>query len=294
MEILDIINIVVPTFIVILIGFILGKTGKIDMSSVVNVVIYVGLPALAFVSMLDKKIVLIDAVKVWAAAAIIIFGVGIVAWVVFNAIRQKHSGLYITIALMNTVNIPFPIIYLAYGSEGLFAATLFYIPHVLIMYSLGVYIASGKHWKDSIKEVFKVPPIYAALGGLLLNLFNVTVPELIIKPLDFISMMTIPLVLLMLGYNLSRVRISSLPTTLLASFLRVGVGLLFGLLTVNLFDLKGILRAVVILDSAMPSAVVTSILTTKYKNEAELVSSVVFVTTIASLVVIPFLLHMLA
>ncbi len=290
----DILNVVLPTFIVIFIGYVFGKRSKLDMSVVVDLVIYVGLPALTFTSMLDKKIVLLDATKVWAAAVIIMFGCGILAWIIFKIIKQKHSGLYIPISMMNTVNIPFPIIYLVYGSEGLFAATLFYIPNVLLVYSLGVYIASGKPWRESIKEVFRVPPIYAALVGLLFNLFDVKVPELITNPLNFVGMMVIPLVLLVLGSNISRVKITSLPTTFLASFLRVGAGLLFGFLTVDLFNLTGVLRAVVILDSAMPAAVNTSILATKYKNEADLVSSVVLVTTIASLVVIPFLLHMLS
>ncbi|MBI2329056.1 MAG: AEC family transporter [Chloroflexi bacterium] len=290
----DLLNIILPTFIVIFIGYLLGKTTKIDMSAVVEVVFYVGLPSLAFVSMLDKKIVLLDAAKIWAAALIIMLGCGTVAWSVFKIIRQKHSGLYIPIMMMNTVNIPFPIIYLVYGSEGLFAATLFYIPNVLLLFSLGIYIMSKKHWQGSIKEVFRVPAIYAAIAGLTVNLFNVTMPELIVKPLDFISLMVIPLVLLVLGYNLSKVRITSLPTTLLASFIRLGVGLLLGLFTVNLFGLTGVLRSVVILDSAMPAAVNASLLATKYKNEADLVSSVVFITTIASLVIIPFLLHVLS
>jgi hypothetical protein len=291
---LDILNIILPAFVAIFIGYILGKITKMDMSVVVEVVFYVGLPALAFVSILDKNIFLLDATKVWAAAIMIVFGCGITAWIIFKIIRQKHSGLYIPISIMNALNIPFPIIYLVYGSEGLYAATLFYIPNALLTYTLGIYIASGKHWRESIKEVFKVPPFYAILTGLLLNLFDVTVPELILKPLSFISMMVIPLLLLILGSNLSRVRITSLPTTLLASFLRVGTGLLFGFLTVNLFNLTGVLRSIVILNSAMPAAVNSSILATKYKNEADLVSSVVFVTTIASLVVIPFLLDVLS
>ncbi|MDP6632333.1 MAG: AEC family transporter, partial [Dehalococcoidales bacterium] len=78
-----------------------------------------------------------------------------------------------------------------------------------------------------------------------------------------------------------------------ASFLRVGVGLVLGFLVVNLFDLTGVLRSVVILNSAMPAAAMTSMLATKYDNEAELVSSVVLVTTLGSLIVIPFLLRML-
>lgn len=291
---LNILNIVLPTFIVILIGYIFGRVKKIDMSGVVDIAIYIALPALAFTSMLEKKIILEDALKVWASALMIMFGCGIIAWIIFKILHQKHSGLYIPISIMNTVNIPFPIIYLAFGSAGIFAATLFYIPNVLIIYSLGVFIASKKHWKESIREIFKVPLIYAAVLGFLVNLSDITVPGLVIEPLKFIGLMAIPLVLIILGYNLSNVKVTSLPTTLLASFLRIGVGLLIGLFAVSLFNLEGLLRSIVILDSAMPAAVFSSVLATKYRNEADLVSSVVLVTTLISLITIPLLLIFLS
>ena len=129
--------------------------------------------------------------------------------------------------------------------------------------------------------------------GLAINFLHVKVPELAASTLSFISLMAIPLVLITLGHNLSRVRMTALPTTLLASFLRVGVGLGIGLVIVQFFHITGIFRSVVILDAAMPAAAASAMLATKYKNEAELVSSVVLVTTLASLVVIPFLLHLL-
>lgn len=291
---IEILNIILPTFIVIFIGYLLGKIRKINISVIVDVIFYVGLPALVFTSMVDKKIVLFDAVKMWASSLTIMLGCGLVAWVVFKVIRQTHSGLYIPIAIMNTVNIPFPIIYLAYGAEGLAAATLFYIPNSLLLFSLGVYIASGKHWRDSIKEVSRVPATYAVAAGLLVNLLNIPIPALVVKPLSFISPMVIPLVLLVLGCSLATVKITSLPTTLLASFLRIGVGLPLGFISVSLFNVTGIMRSVVILDSAMPSAANSALLGMKYNNEPELLSSVVFVTTIASLVVIPFLLNVLS
>jgi predicted permease len=87
---------------------------------------------------------------------------------------------------------------------------------------------------------------------------------------------------------------SSLPTTFLASFLRMGVGLGIGLLVVYLLDMTGVYRSVVILDSAMPAAALSALLAAKYNNEAGLISSVVLVTTIASLVIVPLLLRMLA
>lgn len=288
-----IIDVVLPTFFTIFLGYLVGRFTRINMAPVVDVTLYIGVPALVFVTLLNKEIVLLDAAKMWASSLIIMFGCLVIAWLVFKLIRQKHSGLYVSISMMNTVNIPFPVIYLAYGVEGLVAATLFYIPNVILMYSLGIYIMAGKRWKDNVKEVLRQPVIYAAIIGLLLNFLNVRVPGLIVDSLDFIAMMAIPLVLLVLGHNLSRVKMTSFPTTLLACFLRMGVGLAIGLAIVSALNITGVFRSVVILVAAMPSAAASVILATKYRNEAEMVSSVVFLTTLVSLVSIPFLLHML-
>jgi malate permease and related proteins len=291
----SVLNIVLPAFVVILIGFLIGKRKQTaNMSVLVDIAFNISGPAITFVSMLDKKIVLLDAGKIWAAAFLIMFGCGIIAWIVFKILRQKHSALYLPISVMNTVNLPFPIIYLAFGSAGLFAATLFCIPNILLLYSLGIFIAAGKHWKEGVREVVKVPILYAAVLGLIFNLLDIRLPEVVMNSLNLVATMAIPLVLIVLGYNLSRVKIASIPTTLIASVLRIGVGLLLGLLAVELFHLEGILKAVVILDSAMPAAVNAAVIATKYENESDMVSSVVFVTTVISLVSIPFLLSIIS
>ena len=159
---LDILKIVLPTFLVIFIGFVYGKFSKGNMASVVDLAFYIGIPALAFTSVVDKEIVLLDATKMWASTILIMTGCLVTAWIVFKVLRKKHSGLYIPILMMNAVNIPFPIAYLAWGDEGLLAATIFYIPTILVVYSVGVFIASGgKDWKSGIKETLRVPAPYA-------------------------------------------------------------------------------------------------------------------------------------
>jgi predicted permease len=293
MPLTDILNVVLPTFITILIGYGIGKLVKIDMTGVVEIIFYVGLPALAFVSILSQQIVFLDAVKVWASALLVTFGCGGAAWLIFKLVKQKHSALYLPITLPNTVNIPFPIVSLAYGSAGLFAAILYYIPNVLMIYSLGVFIAAGKNWQHNLREMLKVPTVYAAILALLFNLFHVGVPSLVIKPLTFIGGMVTPAVVLTLGYSLSGVKINSLGTTLLASLIRLAGGLAIGFLVTSVFGMTGVLRSVIILMSAMPAAVNTYLIAARYKNEAQLVASVVLVTTVGSLALIPFLLHLL-
>jgi predicted permease len=289
----SIIDIVLPAFFAIFLGYLVGKFSRINLTPVVDITLYIGVPALVFVSLLNKEIVLVDAARMWASSLVIMLGCLVIAWLMFKLIRQKHSGLYISISMMNTVNIPFPVIFLAYGAEGLAAATLFYIPNVIFLYTLGVYIMAGKRWRENVKEVLRQPVIYAVVLGLLLNFLGVKVPALIVNSLDLVSRMTIPLVLLVLGYNLSQARITSFPTTLLACFLRMGVGLAIGLAVTSFLNITGVFRSVVILESAMPAAATAAILAAKYRNEAEMVSSVVFLTTLVSLASIPFLLHML-
>jgi len=289
----ELVNIITPTFFAILIGYLVGKFTKINMSPLVDITLYIAVPALTFVSLLSKEIILLDALKMWASSLLVMAGCGLAAWLVFTALRQKHSGLYVPIAIMNTINIPFPIIYLAYGAEGLAAATLFYIPNILLVYSLGVFIMAGKAWKHNLKEMLKLPVLYAAVLALLLNLLKVNVPVLVTDSLDFISKMALPLVLIVLGHSLAKARITSLPTTLISSVLRMGVGLALGFAAVYLLNITGIFRNVVILDAAMPAAAASAILAVKFQNEAEMVSSVVALTTLISLVSIPILLNFL-
>jgi predicted permease len=289
----EILNVVLPTFITVLIGFALGKLIKLDILGVIEIIFWVGLPALAFVSILNQQIVVMEALKVWASTLLVSLGCGVGAWLLFKLLKKPHSGLYLPITLPNTVNIPFPIISLAYGSAGLFVATLYYIPNVILLYSVGVFIAAGKGWRENLRAMLKVPTLYAALLALILNILHVSVPAVITQPLDFIGGMVVPTVVLTLGYSLSQIKITSIPITLWSSLIRVGGGLALGFLAVWLFDLTGITRSVVVLMSAMPSAVNTYTLAARYKNETELVASVVMTTTIISLVMIPFLLYVL-
>jgi hypothetical protein len=88
-------------------------------------------------------------------------------------------------------------------------------------------------------------------------------------------------------------RFTEMPATLVASVIRMGGGFLLGVLAVWVLGIAGVPRAVVLLEAAMPSAVFATVLASRYRNEAELVSSVVLTSTIMSIVVIPVLIYYL-
>ena len=290
----QIVNIIGPTFFAVLVGYLFGRVTKAKMAVLIDISMYVAVPAMAFHSMITSKIVFADATKLWAASLIIMVGNLVLALALFGALRQKHSGLYLPIVFTNYVNIPLPIIFLAFGSTGAALAILMYIPQGLILNSLGVYVASGeKDMKQGLLVMLKTPLMYAAVLGLALNLAHVPIPTVVVGSVDLLGKAGVPLMLLILGVSIGRFRFKQIPLTLAASVLRVGGGFAFGILCVWLLGLVDVNRAVVLFEASMPSAVFVSVLAAKYKNEEELVSSVVLATTLMAIPVIPALLYFL-
>ena len=286
--------IVAPTFFVIALGFVFGRVSQASPAILIDVVIYLATPCLVFTALLASPIVIGEAVWLWASCLLTIVGPYLLARLLFLRSRTKHSGLYLPIMFGNLINLPLPILYLAFGAEGVALAVLFYIPQGFLIYSLGVYLAAGHEGlRPGLRAMARTPLLYTAVLGVILNLAGVHLPALLNDSLEFMGQAAIPLILVVLGMTMGRVRLTHIPMSLLASALRMGGGFAFGLLAVWAFGLSGLTRSVVLFESAMPSAILTVALCTKYHNEPELVSSVVFTTTLASIGVVPVLLYFL-
>ncbi len=290
----QIVNVIGPTIFVIVVGYLLGRFGKPDVSTLIDVAMFIATPCLVFNSLYTSEVNVGEALDLWGTYALVTAGTFAVAWLVFGVMRRRGPGVYLPVLFANTVNIPFPIIYLAFGEAGVAAAVLYYIPNALLIYSLGVYMASGqKELRQGLKAVLRTPLVYAAVVALILNLNHVPMPKLVTTSFGLIGQAAVPLMLLVLGISIRNLNLKQVPVTLTASVIRMGGGFAFALLAVWLFGMTGLTRAIGIFESAMPSAVFVSLLANKFDNEAELVSSIVLMTTLMAVGVIPALLYFL-
>jgi predicted permease len=93
-----------------------------------------------------------------------------------------------------------------------------------------------------------------------------------------------------LGYHLYSARITTLGTSVAGSIIRIGGGVAVAYLLVTLLGIDGIERNVIILSSAMPSAVINFVMSYKYRVQSELVASIVATSTFMSVVTTPLVL----
>ncbi|MBN1632496.1 MAG: AEC family transporter [Thermoleophilia bacterium] len=290
----QIITVILPTVFAIALGYLLGKVGKPDVGTLIDVAMFIATPCLVLHSLYSSPIVVGDALRGWGATLLVMAGTFVIAWLVFGTRGKGSSALYLPIMFQNTINIPLPILYLAFGDEGVATAVLFYIPNGLLIYSLGIYMASGhKELRQGLKAVLRTPLIYAAVLGLVLNLTGAAVPDAVTTGLKLVGQAAVPLMLLILGMNIGRFKFSQIPLTITASVIRMGGGFAVGLLAVWLLGMTGLPRAIVLFEAAMPSAVFVTVLCTKYNNQPELASSIVLTTTVMAVGVIPALLYYL-
>ena len=95
---------------------------------------------------------------------------------------------------------------------------------------------------------------------------------------------------MMVGASLARLKVATFGRALAFSVLRTGIGAAVGLAMASLFDLEGTARSVLVLQCAMPVAVLSYILAQRWDNEPEEVAGLVVVSTWTAVLSIPVML----
>ncbi|MBD3163983.1 hypothetical protein GF323_02185 [Candidatus Woesearchaeota archaeon] len=286
-----VVNTIIPIFLIIAIGYVIGKKKEADVQPIVDLIVYISGPALIFTSVKKSDVVLGNMATIFSAAALIIITQGIIVYFILKRGRPRKTGLYLPMVIGNTGYLGYPVALFAFGNAGLSNAIIYDMTNSLFIFSLGIYIV---HHRNEFREIFKVPLIYAVLGGIAFKFFSIDVPWIIFEPLEMVGSITIPAALLVLGYKLTQIKISNFKISFFAACFKIFGGLLIGLAAVNLLNISGLARSIILIESAMPSAVMSMILTHKYGRNPEIVASVVFLTTLMSIPTIPLILFFLA
>jgi predicted permease len=281
--------IVLPAFLIIFLGFALQRLTRGDIGSISRLAMNIFVPAFAFRHIYEMQFQGQVMLSIIVSSIVIMLIPGGLAWFYFR--RHPQKGIYLPIMFMNSVNLPFPIFLAAFGPESIPLALVFYLVAFLGIFTLGLYIATGGG--KASQQIFREPVIYVIFAAGLLNFGNITLPEILIRPIQTMEGATIPLVLIVLGMQLARVEVTDLRSALIAVGFRFGGGLLAGLLCVLIFSLEGLPRKVVLMESVMPSAVINLLVAEKYRIHPKVVASTIFLSTLFSVIILPLALVIL-
>ena len=286
--IIQLLSIMAPVFVGVTFGFIWSRLDKpFDEEFITSLVFNLGTPLLVFSTLTkldtDPK-AFAEIALVVVVALVLLF---IISFLVLKILRLDPRTYLATIMIPNTGNVGLPLCFLAFGELGLAFAIIVYTIVSLTQFTLGVAIAAGSF---SILELGRNSLIYAVLAALLVMVTNYQLPHWIASTVHIFGQLAIPLMLIMLGVSLAKLKITNLPRNLILSSLRLTMGLIVGLLVSYLFGLEGVARGVVVLECSMPAAVFNYMLAMRYKNSPEDVAGLVVTSTLFSFATLPLLL----
>ena len=279
---------ILPIFIVACIGFLIVRYLEADVRTLSRVTIYVLTPCLLFDVLVTSDVSADEFGRLTLLALGTILGIGLIAWLAARALRLDRvmtSAFMVVVMFANGGNYGLPLTLFVFGQEALARATIYFVVSIVLTYTIGIFLASSGRRSvcEALLIVLRIPSIYASAAAIVVILTGVETPSFLMRPIKLLGDAAIPVMILVLGMQLERaVKPARLRLVGLAVGLRLIVSALLGLLLAQFLGLGGAARQAGVLQSAMPVAVVTTILAVEFEVEPAFVTSVVFLSTILS------------
>ena len=288
---LKLIDVIVPVFFVIGIGYYLGKKNpEINTDFITTFAGNVGTPAMIFYTITTTGVTLSVFTEYFIYALIIIGGFSLVGVLFLLLLKKDFISELPPLILPNTGNMGIPICLFAYGTAGLGVASAIASVVILLHFTLGVLLAKKSF---SIEILIKNMPIYGIIVSVIFLYFEWDVPGYLENTTFLLTYATIFLVLMSLGIALSRLKVVSWTHASILGAVRVIVGPLIGFGLIKFLNLDGFAAGVLLIQSCMPSAVLTYLVGSMYseKKVVDSVASVIVTSTIMSFVTIPIVVY---
>ncbi len=290
------VRVIVPVMITVGVGYLAARLLVFDLKMLARLGLYVLVPCLTFTAMARTTLAAGEFGRIVAFTLIsvpLLWGLSSVAARLLKLPPAEAGAFHISVLFTNAVNFGFPVLLLAYGPAALERGIVYAMTAQIVMQSLGVYLAARGRadFRSAMKRTWSMPGLYAMIAGILVKALAIPVPAPLFDPLKLIGDSLVPFLLLVMGMQLAAVNLrGSWKAASVAAVLRlvVAAGLSFGL--ARGLGLTGLTRQTMILENSMPSAILGVALAQEFDTAPELITKIIFLTTLAGLFTLTLLL----
>ena len=295
----------------ILVGFIIGEKGWFDDKSrglLAKLVIQVALPCYMLYTITQRftaadLLKMLPALRFPALSMVILLGIATGVARIF-AVRQDRRGLFISMFFnSNTIFVGLPINQALFGDASIPYVLIYYMCNTTFFWTLGTYLiqrdGEGEaqfDLKTSLKKVFS-PPLMGFLLGLVFVMLQIKMPAFLASDLQYLGNLTTPLSMIFIGLSVSHVGVKQLVLGKDQLFILLGRFLVAPLLMATIVywvPLPNLMKQVFIIQSAMPVMTNAPVVARLYGADSDYAAVMVTETTLATMVVIPILMLLMA
>lgn len=291
---------ILPIFLVTSIGYGLRKGLGLDKKTLSSLSFYAFSPALVFITLVNSGLPGGELIQLAVFAIIVTLAMGLIAFlagILMRLPRIDIVALVLVVMIINSGNYGLTLNQLRYGEDGLARASIYFGISTILVYTLGVFIASmgQASWQDSLKRLVRLPAPYAVILAVIVYSFTIPIPSPLMRSIEIAAAGAIPVMLVVLGMQIADLKsITRVRLAIPASLMRLLIGPVVAVLVAGLVGLQGLSRATSIIEASMPSAVFTTILATEFDVRPGMVTTTVVLSTLLSAITLPVVITLLS
>jgi len=205
----------------------------------------------------------------------------------------------------NTMFIGLPVNLALFGEKCVSYVLLYYLANTSFYWTAGTYEVSRDNPENrtaallniqTIKRVFN-PAVLGFISGVVLVLLNIRLPSFIMDSCKYIGNLTTPLAMFFTGIVLYSVKLKDIrfnKDVIALLLARSVISPALVLLMLPVFGVPSLMGKVFVIQAAMPAITSTSVVAREYGSDYQFAALMTAITTVASLIVIPFYMWFMA
>jgi predicted permease len=279
-----ILGIILPVFVVIVVGYLYARRVKPDMAQVNRISMTILAPALVFSALASKEFDLPANIVLMAGSVGVVLGSGLLAWPVARLLRVDYRTFVPAMMFNNCGNMGLPLAVLAYGQGGFSAMVALFVISNLLQFTLGTWLIDHRARFGSL---LRNPMVWSTILGFAFALTHPPMPDWMQYGIKMVGDALIPMMLLSLGVRLYEVRWNDWHLGVIGGIVCPMTGIVMALVLAPLLGLDPMQRGLLILFGALPPAVLNFMVAEQYKQEPAKVASIVLIGNVLSIVFVP-------
>ena len=287
---------VLPVGLIILIGFVVGRTIPLQRSTLSQLALYVLSPALAIDGLYRTELSFNSSTKLLIGFALTSIAIYLIVTLINRLLKLPDPlSRAITAVVMfpNNGNMGLPVATFALGTAGLERAIIYMLGSSFLMFCFGPAMIRGNGIIEGFKLTLRLPLLWAILFGVGLRLLAIDIPWELDKGIQQLGAAAIPIALILLGMQLSETRFQPRIKEIILAIARLGFAPIIAYVIGSLLNLETLNLQILVLQSAMPTAVNSFVIVSEFGGDRDLVARAIVTSTILSFITLPILLSFL-
>jgi hypothetical protein len=297
--------VVFPMLLLSGLGWVIQRKLGLEMRTLTRLNFYFVMPCMIYVSVVSSSITVgeVGTVALFTAAFMVVLALVTLAVAALRRVpADQRNVMLMTTIFYNSGNYGLPLQKLAFASTSFGDAGMALQVFVIIVqnisnFTIGVFLAASgrkdRHWKENLLHIIKFPPIYILVAAFatveIRSWLGDASPAVAdaVKPfwtvLVYVKDAFVAVALCTLGAQLALVSHArkSYPVKF-SVILRLVAGPLLGLAVIYALDLRGFIAQVLLISTAMPTALNVMLLCLEFENHPDYAARSVFYSTLLS------------